>query len=188
MPEVWSITCCARILWTHARCSVRRDFFNFHMHRHLQTLTMYVQSLERVFRAQPRTHHRSEAELCQLAANSLLGASERLKEAQCISSPAPQLSNVHHVQVGKPPGPPKSKEERQDDFYANLGDAIRTLREDVPICLKSEIKCACRQVPDMPVYPETHCMVQCAPSLARPDLCSTNNCSTMCFYSFGPIQ
>lgn len=44
--------------------------------------------------------------------------------------------------MGKPPGPPQNKQERQDDFYANLGDAIRTLREDVPICLKSEISCA----------------------------------------------
>jgi hypothetical protein len=48
------------------------------------------------------------------------------------------------VQVGGGPEPPKQKErhEKADDFYANVGDAIRTLREDVPTCLRRELNCA----------------------------------------------
>jgi hypothetical protein len=48
------------------------------------------------------------------------------------------------VQVGGGPEPPKSRqrEDRQDDFYANVGDAIRTLREDVPTLFSKELNCA----------------------------------------------
>ena len=53
-------------------------------------------------------------------------------------------SPVLRVQVGGGPEPPKQKErqEKHDDFYANVGDAIRTLREDVPSCLRSDLNCA----------------------------------------------
>jgi hypothetical protein len=47
---------------------------------------------------------------------------------------------IYPVQVGGPE-PPKSRE-RHDDFYANVGDAIRTLRDDVPTLFKSDINCA----------------------------------------------
>eukprot|EP00892_Ulva_mutabilis_P009650 jgi/Ulvmu1/7057/UM033_0117.1 len=48
------------------------------------------------------------------------------------------LELVFPVQLSGPPGPPKSKD-KKEDFYANVGDAIRTLREDVPTCLKDDI-------------------------------------------------
>lgn len=51
------------------------------------------------------------------------------------------LDLVFSVQLSGPPGSPKSKE-KKEDFYANVGDAIRTLREDVPTCLKDDINCA----------------------------------------------
>lgn len=50
------------------------------------------------------------------------------------------LDLVFTVQLSGPPGPPKSKD-KKEDFYANVGDAIRTLREDVPTCLKDDINC-----------------------------------------------
>lgn len=46
------------------------------------------------------------------------------------------------IQVGGGPEPPKQREERHDDYYANVGDAIRTLREDVPTLFTSELTCA----------------------------------------------
>ena len=46
------------------------------------------------------------------------------------------------IQVGGGPEPPKQREERSDDYYANVGDAIRTLREDVPDLFKSDLNCA----------------------------------------------
>lgn len=50
------------------------------------------------------------------------------------------------VQVGGGPKPPTQKEqkgeERHDDYYANVGDAIRTLREDVPTLFTSKLNCA----------------------------------------------
>jgi hypothetical protein len=80
------------------------------------------------------------AELFQLAAESMLGTAKQTDGKLCFASKPQWL--VHAVQVGGPPEPPKSKEERKEDFYANVGDAIRTLREDVPTCLKSEMNCA----------------------------------------------
>jgi hypothetical protein len=134
---------CLSGLWTHAAFAI--SLYQFTLQHVSITTAVSLQSLERIFRIHPLAQ-RTEAQLCELAANSLLGASDRLKMAQCSSSAVLQLTNVHQVQVGKPPEPPKSKqerEERKDDFYANLGDAIRTLREDVPTCLKAEMNCAC---------------------------------------------
>lgn len=54
------------------------------------------------------------------------------------------------VQVGGKPEPPKQRNERHDDFYANVGTAIRTLREDVPVLFVRELNCA-------PLWPTNTC-------------------------------
>lgn len=100
------------------------------------------QSLERIYRSDlllDHAAHITELPFCQLATSTQLGTRDRLNPSPRTSSTLVEAPSVHQVQVGKPPGPPQNKQERQEDFYANLGDAIRTLREDVPICLKSEI-------------------------------------------------
>lgn len=51
---------------------------------------------------------------------------------------------VLQVQVGGKPEPPKQRHERHDDFYANVGTAIRTLREDVPVLFVRDMDCALR--------------------------------------------
>jgi hypothetical protein len=38
--------------------------------------------------------------------------------------------------------PPKSKsQEKSPDYYANVGDAIRTLREDIPKLFEEDLNC-----------------------------------------------
>jgi len=37
--------------------------------------------------------------------------------------------------------PQTSKEDRKDDYYANMGDAIRTLREDIPCLFMKDLDC-----------------------------------------------
>jgi hypothetical protein len=63
------------------------------------------------------------------------------------------------VQVGGKPEPPKhkSREERHDDFYANVGDAIRTLREDVPTLFKRELNCALQKAADTAMMSRCFC-------------------------------
>lgn len=80
---------------------------------------------------------------CQLTALShsaqrQVGAStERL-----VVVPVP--TTVLQVQLGNGPEPPKQKQnkERHDDFYANVGDAIRTLRDDIPDLFRDDLNCA----------------------------------------------
>lgn len=92
---------------------------------------MRVQELERVY---------LEAEFPILDDSSLELPSRRLSRR--ISDTEKRLLDlVFPVQLSGPPGPPQSKE-KKEDFYANVGDAIRTLREDVPTCLKDDIRCA----------------------------------------------
>eukprot|EP00887_Chlorella_sp_A99_P004841 scaffold4.g4841.t1 len=38
-----------------------------------------------------------------------------------------------------PPPPPSDEERRRRDFYANVGDAIRTLREDIPLLFHKDL-------------------------------------------------
>jgi hypothetical protein len=46
---------------------------------------------------------------------------------------------VFSVQVDEKPTPPSSQ--KRPDFYANVGDAIRTLREDIPILFAKDLDC-----------------------------------------------
>jgi len=41
--------------------------------------------------------------------------------------------------------PTKGPGEKSPDYYANVGDAIRTLREDVPRLFEQDLNCECRQ-------------------------------------------
>jgi hypothetical protein len=43
------------------------------------------------------------------------------------------------VQLNEPPKPPGR--DKHQDFYANVGDAIRTLREDIPLLFVKELNC-----------------------------------------------
>jgi hypothetical protein len=44
---------------------------------------------------------------------------------------------------------PSTYKERSPDFYANVGDAIRTLRDDVPLLFERDLNCMCyRRVSD----------------------------------------
>ena len=44
------------------------------------------------------------------------------------------------VQVG-PPAPPGQKGQKHSDYYANVGDAIRTLRDDIPQLFAKDLDC-----------------------------------------------
>lgn len=37
--------------------------------------------------------------------------------------------------------PPKGPGEKSSDYYANVGDAIRTLREDIPLLFRQDLNC-----------------------------------------------
>lgn len=41
--------------------------------------------------------------------------------------------------------PTKGPGEKSPDYYANVGDAIRTLREDIPRLFEQDLNCECRQ-------------------------------------------
>lgn len=91
----------------------------------------WPQALERVYFEDE--YLRSEERMSELPPHRL---SRRISDTE-----KRLLELVFPVQLSGPPGPPKSKE-KKEDFYANVGDAIRTLREDVPTCLKDDINCA----------------------------------------------
>jgi hypothetical protein len=38
---------------------------------------------------------------------------------------------------------PPDQREKSPDYYANVGDAIRTLREDIPLLFERDLNCAC---------------------------------------------
>jgi hypothetical protein len=38
---------------------------------------------------------------------------------------------------------PSIHKERSPDFYANVGDAIRTLRDDIPLLFERDLNCEC---------------------------------------------
>jgi len=42
------------------------------------------------------------------------------------------------VQLNEPPAPPG---QNHADYYANVGDAIRTLREDIPLLFNKDLNC-----------------------------------------------
>jgi hypothetical protein len=55
------------------------------------------------------------------------------------------------------PGPPtvllvtledskRNKEQRSDDYFANVGDAIRSLREDIPLLFQRDLNCESRVI------------------------------------------
>jgi hypothetical protein len=50
--------------------------------------------------------------------------------------------SVLQVQLGNEPPKQKQNKERHDDFYANVGDAIRTLRDDIPDLFGEDLNCA----------------------------------------------
>jgi hypothetical protein len=47
-------------------------------------------------------------------------------------------STVFAIQTNEPP---KQKDDKRQDFYANVGDAIRTLREDIPLLFQQDLNC-----------------------------------------------
>lgn len=96
-------------------------------------MTHCLQELERAF-----SHHDASAD------SSAPDGAAQLVFVPTASDPWPwPQTHVLQVQVGGGPEPPKQKDrqEKHDDFYANVGDAIRTLREDVPNCLRSDLNC-----------------------------------------------
>jgi hypothetical protein len=96
-----------------------------------------LQELERVYSHQDATSTECPDEFVAWAFLSLSGLRVVL---------AGEDASVLRVQVGGGPKPPTQKkqkgEERHDDYYANVGDAIRTLREDVPTLFTSKLNCA----------------------------------------------
>ena len=47
--------------------------------------------------------------------------------------------STFHIQVNEPPAPPGKQ--KHPDYYANVGDAIRTLREDIPQLFVKDLTC-----------------------------------------------
>lgn len=46
----------------------------------------------------------------------------------------------------KPKAPSSDSREKSPDYYANLGDVIRTLREDIPELFQRELNCKCGRI------------------------------------------
>lgn len=60
------------------------------------------------------------------------------------ASPSQEAPTCFSVQLNDPPQSLQEKEERRklQDYYANVGDAIRTLREEIPRLFIGELTCA----------------------------------------------
>lgn len=50
-----------------------------------------------------------------------------------------QIPTLQDAQVKTPPGAQDNKQHEKDDFYVNLGLAVRTLREDLPILFTRDL-------------------------------------------------
>jgi hypothetical protein len=65
----------------------------------------------------------------------------------------PSVRPYFEVQVDEPP-PPQQKD-KSADYYANVGDAIRALRDDIPLLFQRELNCERRT--DQPAAPCCSC-------------------------------
>lgn len=50
-----------------------------------------------------------------------------------------QIPTLQDAQVKTPPGAQDNKQHEKDDFYVNLGLAVRTLREDLPLLFTRDL-------------------------------------------------
>ncbi len=57
------------------------------------------------------------------------------------TEPSPQV--VLAVSTEEKPSQREKNQDRSPDYFANVGDAIRTLREDIPLLFEREISCEC---------------------------------------------
>jgi hypothetical protein len=80
---------------------------------------------------------------------------EQQRQPRALAA-APLASSLTQlgVRLNEPPSKPPQQEERDKEFFANVGDAIRSLREDYPLLFVKDLNC------------ETHCPPACVP--ARP--------------------
>jgi len=58
------------------------------------------------------------------------------------SQAAPMVLAAQQQQQQQQQTPPDQRE-KTPDYYANVGDAIRTLREDIPLLFEKELNCEC---------------------------------------------
>ena len=95
-----------------------------------------MQALERVWRSQDA----STSSACAPDA----ACWQLLREAKPDLFALQWWGSPLQVSVSGGPEPPKkkNKHEKHDDYYANVGDAIRTLRDDYPRLFECDLNCA----------------------------------------------
>lgn len=83
--------------------------------------------------------------------SSLSGVAQTLPDAAAVGQRVPPTCGVAYetplvlrstgfqVQTNEPSSPPGK--EKQVDYYANVGDAIRTLRDDIPQLFVKDLNC-----------------------------------------------
>jgi hypothetical protein len=71
-----------------------------------------------------------------------------------LASPAERCT--FEVQLHNEPPQQKDKQKRAD-YYANVGDAIRALRDDIPLLFSKELNCECGQNSLRPPCPFAAC-------------------------------
>lgn len=85
-----------------------------------------------------RLYHSVEARRCHPRSSSTKRVHHQL------NSPETQQLDLLYLQAQDQKNPLSQRlknQERQPDFYANVGDAIRTLREDIPLLFQKDLNC-----------------------------------------------
>lgn len=81
---------------------------------------------------------RPEGSVSGLSNRLFLLNSDRLDASQRLALPRKAAVEKFEVQLNEPPKKQETNE-KSPDFYANLGDAIRTLREDLPLLFVKDL-------------------------------------------------
>ncbi|CAM8882491.1 unnamed protein product [Rhodiola kirilowii] len=88
------------------------------------------------FHPQSPNHHQQQQQQQQQCVSVLPFSS-----SQSLISPLTSIQTppVRGVQVNDPPSGQDNKQQQKDDFYVNLGLAVRTLREDMPLLFTKDL-------------------------------------------------
>lgn len=76
--------------------------------------------------------------------SSSTAALQRLERAFGRHAKAGMQHGPHVLAVALDNKPPKTKkDQRTPDYYANVGDAVRTLRDEIPLLFINDLTCKC---------------------------------------------
>lgn len=90
--------------------------------------------------APPRLH--PLVSFVEVREGGALGAAEEAPPPQLLTQPGAAPGQLFSVQLDEPQQ--AESEQKHKDYYANVGDCIRTLREDIPMLFARDLNCECR--------------------------------------------